>query len=373
MSIDLSVHCKLKFPLLQAFYIVHTHCFIAYCLLSVRCRQPYAILQVVETLIFTVPLLDTFYLLCVRCRQRYAILQAVEALIRTFLPAEPPQPPPFEAQTSGAAAAGSAAAAALSLSAGGNKNSDGRLIAAAATRASDISGGVRGPSSLQQRRLTAGKATAGGGSAMAGSTGDVKRSGAGAGDASSVRGGEVIRGADSGVFWDEAGAGGAGLVSSSPLDLEPILPPSSCSGLLSGRPSPSTAASPNAAARALATGTGGAMGSLFSGGLGTMASRFSGGAGATVTGAPGGNTDDQLWLVYEGTSAAGKGVVSRVNAPDPYWLGRASPGAVCPHPHSMEFYSAFEGANLLRAVQVRVKRGPFGGEGISDLRGAVGM
>lgn len=275
----------------------------------------------------------------------------MEALIRTFLPAEPPEPPPIEAQASGAAAAGSAAAAALSLSAGENKHGDGRLIAAAAARASDITGGVRGPSSLQQRRLTAGKITAGGGSAVVGSTGDSSSSGADGGGGGGGRGGEDIRGADSGAFWDEAGAGGAGLVLSSPLDLEPVLPPS-CSGSLSAGPSLSAASSPSAAARVLATAAAGATGPLFSVGPGTMPSRSAGGAGAAVTGAAGGNADDRLWLVYEGASAAGKGVISRVNAPDPYWLGRASPGAVCPHPHSMEFHSAFEGANLLRAVQV---------------------
>lgn len=66
--------------------------------------------------------------------------------------------------------------------------------------------------------------------------------------------------------------------------------------------------------------------------------------------------DERLWLVYDGVSAAGKGVISKINAADPYWLARPPPGAVCPHAHSMEFHSEFESANLLRAVQVMTGR-----------------
>ncbi|CAM9356747.1 unnamed protein product [Chrysoparadoxa australica] len=58
-----------------------------------------------------------------------------------------------------------------------------------------------------------------------------------------------------------------------------------------------------------------------------------------------------LWLVYESASAGGRGIQSRVHAPDPYWVARPTAGAESPYPHSLEFDSSFEGANLLRAVQ----------------------
>ncbi len=83
-----------------------------------------------------------------------------------------------------------------------------------------------------------------------------------------------------------------------------------------------------------------------------------------------GVADERLWLVYDGDSAAGKGIVSKINAPDPYWLGRAPPGAVCPHQHSMEFCSTFESANLLRAVQAREAAGR-GGEGRMVFRASL--
>lgn len=291
----------------------------------------------------------------------------MEALIRTFLPPKPPEAPPLEEQeveTAAAAAVGSAAAVAVSLSDGGHKNGDGGTAA----QSSDMSGGERGSHSVPQRRQNSSKMSGGSGSGSGGgssSGGDgttLSSDGNSNGTAASD-----IHDADSGAFWDEAGAGGAGLVMSSPLDLEPIITPWS-----SGSPSAATtpasvatalatvASSPSAAARApVTTGAGVANGSLFSVGHGTTSSRFAGGPGAAATAATaattmGGNGDDRLWLVYEGPSAAGKGVISRVNAPDPYWLGHASPGAVCPHAHSMEFYSAFESANLLRAVQVCV-------------------
>lgn len=143
-------------------------------------------------------------------------------------------------------------------------------------------------------------------------------------------------------------------MSSSPVDLEPILLPASSSSSSSMSAAAATAfdATPaekgttgSSASTAIgaANGSGGAAsnGPYAPVGQGVLPSRY-----------PSGSGDDRLWLVYDGVSAAGKGVISKVNAPDPYWLGRASPGVVCPHAHSMEFHSSFESANLLRAVQV---------------------
>lgn len=277
-------------------------------------------------------------------KQTSAQVQAVETIICTFLPTEPPEPPPCDERATGSsgAAAGSAVAAGVSPSVADCKHGEVRSAAVAA-RASDTPGSARGANLLQQRRSSSLKAGTGLGGATPISGGDVGRGdGGGAGD--------------SGTFWDEDGAGGAGLVISSPVDLERILPPQSFSGALFTT-SVTTGDSPYSVAAMMAAGnvTGGAGGggtgsgsSVVPGMTPSRCSTGSGGGGATAAG----NSDDRLWLVYDGASAAGKGVLSRVNAPNPYWLGRASPGAMCPHAHSMAFHSAFEGANLLRAVQV---------------------
>lgn len=175
-------------------------------------------------------------------------------------------------------------------------------------------------------------------------------------------------------FWDEGDGDGSGLVMSSPLVLEPILLPSSaewsasatsCSSNLAGLTtgsimSPSVSAGSGAPTFSNCGSTGPPQSFAYARGQGTLSTRYplgtsgaSGAGGGGGSGAPGAAGDDRLWLVYEGLSAAGRGIVSRINAPDPYWLGRASPGAVCPYAHSMKFNSCFESANLLRAVQVR--------------------
>lgn len=153
------------------------------------------------------------------------------------------------------------------------------------------------------------------------------------------------------AFWAEVGAGGKGLVISSPPELEPILPPSMNSAGVSNAEEPTGAISPEISEAAAATK---ANGSCIASsrppnflGEGTMPARYPTSVGGGATGAK-----DRLWLVYESFWAAGKGVISRVQAPEPYWIGHPTPGAVCPHPHSMEFFSSFESANLLRAVQV---------------------
>lgn len=63
---------------------------------------------------------------------------------------------------------------------------------------------------------------------------------------------------------------------------------------------------------------------------------------------------EQLWQVYEGASAAGRGTQSRIQAAEPYDLEPPPVGAVSPYAHSVTFDSTFESGNLLRAVQ----RGP---------------
>ena len=211
------------------------------------------------------------------------------------------------------------------------------------------------------RRLNAGgkaPVAAGGGSEGGGSGGGSGSGSSSCSDASNASSGRAGYPSGSGgssgggggsIFCDEASAGSAGLVISSPVDLEPILLPASsslsaASTAFDVAPSEKGAAGLSApTAMGTASGSGGtASGPYAPVGQGVLPSRY-----------PSGSGDDRLWLVYDGVSAAGKGVISKVNAPDPYWLGRASPGVVCPHAHSMEFHSSFESANLLRAVQVQ--------------------
>lgn len=268
--------------------------------------------------------------------------QSVEHLMRMFLPDEPPEPPPIEAQEVDPVAVdpGSALEVSETSVSAGPKDGSGRSCGGGCGKgsdAADTASSARGLNPFNPRRSGAGKA------ATVGAT---------AGGDNSVGGVSSPRGA--GAFWDEAGAGGAGLVTLSPLELEPTLLPSSV--VSTGSTAVEKAASDAEAAAAASSITagvsngfgGGGAGASTPTGSGTCMSRHSGGAGGG--GATG--SDDRLWLVYDGASAAGKGVISRVNAPDPYWLGRASPGSACPHTHSMEFHSSFESANLLRAVQV---------------------
>lgn len=181
-------------------------------------------------------------------------------------------------------------------------------------------------------------------------------------------GGSSRKDQHSGAFWDEVRASSSGLVVSSPEELEPMLsPPSNLlkhvttedtlpvteAVVIDPVEGSSSAESPPSAAVAAGGeeegGGGGGRGEAKAGSMSELPNpKSSSGVGGFCSG-----NDDQLWVVYDCASAAGKGVMSKVNAPDPYWLGRASPGAVCPHAHSMEFDSCFEGANLLRAVQVR--------------------
>lgn len=269
--------------------------------------------------------------------------------MRTFLPDDPPEPPLVDTQhvLDAATAAGSdPGSASNSLSAETNAGGDGRD--GRSGKVSDAAAiCARETIPVHTRQPTPGTAMAGSnGGGSSGDNGDGVVS-PGGGGGSSSRGD---------FFWDEAGAGGRGLVVSSPKDLEPIFPPSS-TGLATSTAldtaaaaeGASATASAAAAAAAAANGSSASAARTFvSMGTGTLPSRYPMGAGGS--GAMG--SDERLWLVYDGVSAAGKGVISRVNAPDPYWLGRPSPGAVCPHAHSMKFYSSFESANLLRAVQV---------------------
>lgn len=256
--------------------------------------------------------------------------------------------------------------------------------------ATAVNGGERIPSVPHSKRSSAGKAPAAamaGGGGSEGGTGSNSNnssaisSGSASGDRAGYLSGSGSGGGGSGgsVFCDEASAGGAGLAVSSPADLEPFLRPApsslstaAASTTFDGTPTekgPATGAgagatgssfsssspSPTAAISAANANANGPGSTATSGGAyvlpgqGMLPSRSPSGSGAMG----GGAGDDRLWLVYEGVSAAGKGVISKVNAPDPYWLGRASPGVVCPHAHSMEFHASFESANLLRAVQVR--------------------
>lgn len=192
---------------------------------------------------------------------------------------------------------------------------------------------------MPHQRRTAKGAGAGVATQGSGGSGNVGNSG----------GGDLCDRWDLESFWDEAEAGGPGLVMTSPPDLEPMLSPS-CSSFIDETGSDSPPVRSTAAGEDSVSGEA-TVGSSAAGGAGTVpgTSRLPQG---TIFGGCGGGNDDRLWLVYEGPSAAGKGVMSRVNAPDPYWLGRPSPGVLCPHAHSIKFFSCFEGANLLRAVQV---------------------
>ncbi|CAM9668975.1 unnamed protein product [Ectocarpus sp. 4 AP-2014] len=264
--------------------------------------------------------------------------EGVEHLMRTFLLDDPPEPDEVDQDSALPAAPPAATLSSAAAKADGSEQaSDDRSTATGAVidgDAHDSSGG---------------KNTGGGG--------DSGRSGSPANS----------RGRGGSAFVDEAAADGAGLMLSSPTNLEPFLLPSASSLLMTN--SSLSAAAVTATPPA---GVGGGIGATLPhrpGGGGALTSAAgapnpSVGAAAGLlsyrypVGASGGGgamgSDDRLWLVYDGDSAAGKGVVSKVNAPDPYWLGRAPPGAVCPHRHSMEFFSSFESANLLRAVQ----RGP---------------
>ena len=62
-----------------------------------------------------------------------------------------------------------------------------------------------------------------------------------------------------------------------------------------------------------------------------------------------GNTADRMYVCYEGGSAAGKGVYSRVVTPVPYTVPGGQVGE--PFDHSLSFDSEFESGNLMRAVQ----------------------
>lgn len=271
--------------------------------------------------------------------------------MRTFLPDDPPDPPsvdqdcnsahpPDSTDTSSSAAtnAVSGQQASDNTRAAGEASNSNRSATGAAEIAND--GGSSGNGS-SCRNI--------GGGGRAGSPGSSNSSSDGGGSS----------------FVDEAAADGSGLVLSSPRHLEPFLSPSS----LSASPlmvSPSTAERKSAAEVTTVEAAAGVNAGLGVANGSSVAAAATAGASSPIAGStaamlpskvPAGTSgvpgqDDPLWLVYEGVSAAGKGVVSKVNAPDPYWLGRASPGAVCPHQHSMEFFSSFESSNLLRAVQV---------------------
>ncbi|CAM9876303.1 unnamed protein product, partial [Ectocarpus sp. 12 AP-2014] len=264
--------------------------------------------------------------------------EGVEHLMRTFLPDDPPEADEVDQDSTLPAAPPAATSSSAAAKADGSEQaSDDRSIAAGAVVDRDGHDG------------SGGKNTGGGG--------DSGRSGSPANS----------RGRGGSAFVDEAAAGSVGLMLSSPTNLEPFLLPSASSLLMANSSLSATAvtATPPAgvgegvsATLPRRPGGGGALTSAagapnpsVGASAGLLSYRYpvgvSGGGGAM-------GSDERLWLVYDGDSAAGKGVVSKVNAPDPYWLGRAPPGAVCPHRHSMEFFSSFESANLLRAVQ----RGP---------------
>lgn len=258
--------------------------------------------------------------------------------MRTFLPDDPPKPDEVDQDSALPAAPPAATSSSAAAKADGSeKASDDRSTATGAVVDGDGQDG------------SGAKSTGGGG--------DSGRSGSPPNS----------RGGGSNTFVDEAAAGGVGLVLSSPTNLEPFLLPSA-SSLVMANSSFSSAAVTTTPPAGVGDGVGATLPHRLGGG-GALTSAAgapnpSVGAAAGVlsyrypVGASGGGgamgSDERLWLVYDGDSAAGKGVVSKVNAPDPYWLGRAPPGAVCPHRHSMEFFSSFESANLLRAVQVRM-------------------
>ena len=255
-------------------------------------------------------------------------IQSIESLMRTFLPADGLEPLNVDAQDSVAPAARAESTSKSTASARSN-NGDGDP---APFR-------TRGLHSVQPGHLPPGKTTKVG---LAGHASSSERNG--------IREPFTALGENDAV-WDEVGVDGPSLVLSSPLELEPILPPSM------------TLEGISIANETVAT-TAGEVSTAGSAGVGAselgvtsatpnfpepsmMATRCETGFSSGVR-----EVDDRLWLVYDGVSAAGKGVISRVNAPDPYWIGRASSCAVCPYPHSIDFCSSFESANLLRAVQV---------------------
>lgn len=278
--------------------------------------------------------------------------------MRTFLPDDPPEPPSVDQDCNSTHPPGSTdtSSSAATNTGSGQQASDDTLTA--------------GERSNSSRAATG--AVEGGNDGGSGGNGSSSRNNGGGGRAGSPSSSN-ISGSGGSSFVDEAAAGGAGLVLSSPRQLEPFLSPSSLSAsqLMANRSSAEVKSAAevttveaaageiaglgvgngsSVAAGATATATAGASSPFVSSAAGMLPSKYpvgtSGSGGAM-------GSDERLWLVYEGVSASGKGVVSKVNAPDPYWLGRAPPGAVCPHQHSMEFYSSFESSNLLRAVQVR--------------------
>lgn len=266
--------------------------------------------------------------------------------MRSFLPDDPPDPPPLEEDGDHAdLTAGSSTAAADT--GGDQQASAGTSAAGERSSSGNVAPGPAGDES------NSGKYSGGGGNGRAGFPGNANNGLSGGG----------------GAFVDEAAAGGAGLLLASPQHLEPFLFPSSSSAsplmiTSSTAEFMSTAVATTsevAAGRGVRAGVPGGPGSAEAAATAGVSNQFVGsmtevlpskypsGASGAV-GAMG--ADERLWLVYDGVSAAGKGVISKINAPDPYWLGRAPAGAVCPHQHSMEFCSSFESANLLRAVQV---------------------
>eukprot|EP00752_Nemacystus_decipiens_P005218 g4737.t1 len=266
-------------------------------------------------------------------RQPSGSRECVEHLMRSFLPDDPPEPPPLD-QDGDHADTTSTSSTAVANAGSVEQASD--IALAGGQRASSGSLGPGHAGDENNNDKTSG------GSGQVGTPGNARGGG--------------------GAFVDEAAAGGAGLLLASPRHLEPFLLPSSSSmSPLMATSSTTDLMSavvtnpPDGPARGRVQngGPGSAESSQFVGSMSEVLpskypSGVSGGGGGAMT------TDERLWLVYEGVSAAGKGVISKINAPDPYWLGRAPAGAVCPHQHSMEFCSSFESANLLRAVQ----RGP---------------
>lgn len=263
--------------------------------------------------------------------------------MRSFLPDDPPEPPPLDqdgdhadlntTSSTPAASTGSDKQASDNTSAAGERSSSRKMPPGAA---GDENNSGKG----------------GSGNGRAGSPGDANDGLGGGG----------------GAFVDEAATGGAGLLLASPPHLEPFLLPSSSSAsplmttssqLMSAAAAATAEVAAGGGVRAgVANGPGSAEAAATAGVSNqfvssmpeVMPSKYHLGASG-AGGAMG--ADERLWLVYDSVSAAGKGVVSKINAPDPYWLGRAPAEAVCPHRHSMGFCSSFESANLLRAVQVR--------------------
>lgn len=250
--------------------------------------------------------------------------------MRSFLPDDPPEPPPLD-QDGDHAELTSASSTAATNAGKSEQASDNTLAAGERSSSSHLESGPGGDENISGKNS--------GGS-------DTDR----AGSPSNANNG-VGSGGGGGAFVDEAAVGGAGLLLASPQHLEPFLLPSSSSASPLMTPSSTAEMMPAAVSHgpgsAEVAATGGGSNQFV--GSEVLPSKYpfgaSGGGGAM-------GADERLWLVYDGVSAAGKGVISKINAPDPYWLGRAPAGAVCPHQHSMEFCSSFESANLLRAVQV---------------------